>query len=155
MKYDNPKIKRQFLGIEMCPYMFWKAMHMDAYCQKELDIELTITSIYRYDGSSHDNKPFRAVDFRVRHPETGIRTIIPEQVRKVKKYHDNNVKKYGPYDSFFEHEVFAVSDCRHCVGTGKKDNKPCFECEGTGKWKNSRGPHIHSQRPSDLRIRMR
>lgn len=120
MQFDDPKMKRQFLSLDMCPYMFWKAMHMDAYCQKEFGRELTITSVYRKDGSSHSHKPYRAIDLRVRHPVSGERTLTSGQVAQAKSYHDKNVKRFGRFDSFFEHDV--------------------------------RGPHIHTQRPSGVKI---
>lgn len=125
IRFKTKTQEYQFNCRDMCPYVFWKVHHlaglplMKAY-------EFVITSVYRKDGSSHDNHPFRAVDIRVKWK--GKRVLPVEIVKMLKDYHDKKMRKYGTYDSFFEHEI--------------KDRKG-----------RSRGVHIHCQRPKKITLK--
>lgn len=78
-------------------------------CAKYHDIDLVITSVYRKDSKAHGQ--WRAVDIRVRW--AGKRVIPIKVVAKLRRFHNRELKRFGRYDSFFEHNV-GRGDHIHC-----------------------------------------
>jgi hypothetical protein len=110
IKYRSKKEEREFNSPDFCPVLFRKIHVMAGVAERAFGIDIFITSVRRKDNSSHDPKNsndgrIRAVDIRVQNPHTLKRTITKKQLRELKEYHDVRLKKYGPYDSFFEHDV--------------------------------------------------
>lgn len=125
IRFKSKVQEYQFNCRDMCPYVFWKIHHLADRAERLYGLDLVITSVYRKDKSSHSDHPFRAVDIRVRWK--GKRVLPMEIVRKLKAYHDSKMRKYGAYDSFFEHEV--------------RDSRG-----------RSRGAHVHCQRPKRITL---
>lgn len=132
IKYRTKKEEREFNSPYFCPVLFRKIYVIAGVAERSCGVDFVITSTARKDGSSHDPRKsdgrIRAVDIRVRNPHTCKRTITIKQVRELKGYHDTRFRKYGRFDSLFEHNVWDK------------------------KKKRWRGPHIHSQTPSNLKI---
>lgn len=125
IRFKTKTQERQFNSRDMCPYLYWKVNYMARRAEDKYGIDLVITSVYRHDESSHGHTPYRAVDIRV--AWKGERVIPVKIVKLLKAYHDKKIRRFGTYDSFFEHEV--------------KDRKG-----------RSRGTHIHSQRPKKITL---
>lgn len=126
IRFKSKTQEYQFNCRNMCPYVFWKVHHLAQRAEEKYGIDFVITSVYRHDKSSHSNTPYRAVDIRV--AWKGKRVISVKTVKLLKGYHDRKMRKYGTYDSFFEHEV--------------KDRRG-----------RSRGEHIHCQRPKKITLK--
>lgn len=110
IKYKSYIQERQFNSTTMCPYIFWK-IHQIAMCAEYHGIDLVITSVYRKDSKAHGQ--WRAVDIRVRSPQTGRRVIPIKVVAKLRRFHNRELKRFGRFDSFFEHNV-GRGDHIHC-----------------------------------------
>ena len=72
-------------------------------CAEYDGIDLVITSVYRKKSKAHGQ--WRAVDIRVRSPQTGKRVIPVNIVAKLRRFHNRELQRFGVYDSFFEHNV--------------------------------------------------
>ena len=125
IRFKSKTQEYQFNCRDMCPYLYWKVNYMARRAEDKYGIDLVITSVYRHDKSSHSHTPYRAVDIRVKWK--GERVISVKIVGLLKEYHDTKIRKYGTYDSFFEHEVKDLHG-------------------------RSRGEHINCQRPKRITL---
>ena len=110
IKYKSYIQRRQFNSIWMCPWVFWK-VHILASVAEVYGVDLLLTSVYRKDSKAHGQ--WRAVDIRVRSPQTGRRIISKRIVARLRKLHNQRLQRFGVYDSFFEHDVGRGPHC-HC-----------------------------------------
>lgn len=110
IKYKSKIQRRQFNSVNMCPWVFQK-IHFMARAAEILGADLLITSVYRKDSKAHGE--WRAVDIRVRSPYTGKRIMSKRAVARLRKFHNETIRRFGRYDSFFEHNV-GRGDHIHC-----------------------------------------
>lgn len=110
IKYKSYRQRDQFNSIQMCPYLHWK-VRMVALEAMKYGIDFLLTSVYRKSSKAHGQ--WRAVDIRVRSPYTGKRVISKRIVAKLRKFHNESIRRFGAYDSFFEHNV-GRGDHIHC-----------------------------------------
>lgn len=108
IKYKSYIQEQAFNSEEMCSWVFWK-VHVLALQAEKYGIDLLITSVYRKDSKAHGQ--WRAVDIRVRW--AGKRVIPRWVVARLRRYHNKRLKRFGRFDSFFEHNV-GRGDHIHC-----------------------------------------
>ncbi len=111
IKYKSYRQERQFNSTRMCAWVFWKIHHLAWEAEIYYGIDFTITSVYRKDSKPHSQ--WRAVDIRVRSPQTGKRTIPMKVVANLRRSHNRFLQRFGRFDSFFEHNV-GRGDHIHC-----------------------------------------
>ena len=123
---EGERLRNEFYSGNLHPYMFWKACRMSermGLC----GIPFIVTSVWRPDSIPH--REWRGVDARTVDPVSGIVIVTPELYKKLRIYHNKEVRRFGTYDSFYRH-----------IARGE-DGK-------------SRGDHIHTQCPKNVTIKL-